>query len=69
MFTDVTERQIAHEELRTHREELERLRMDGSGYPQGLLKEDIHLWAGILSVADVVEGVSSRRPYRPAVGV
>ncbi|MHC1719526.1 MAG: HD domain-containing phosphohydrolase [Clostridiaceae bacterium] len=44
-------------------------RMDGSGYPQGLKGEDIHLPARIIGVADVVEAMSSHRPYRPALGV
>lgn len=43
-------------------------RMDGSGYPQGLQGEEILLEARILAVADVVEGMSSHRPYRPALG-
>jgi len=43
--------------------------MDGSGYPQGLSGEDILLEAGILRVADVVEAMSSHRPYRPAPGI
>jgi putative nucleotidyltransferase with HDIG domain len=41
-------------------------RMDGSGYPQGLVGGDIVLEARILAVADVVEAMSSHRPYRPA---
>jgi HD-GYP domain-containing protein (c-di-GMP phosphodiesterase class II) len=44
-------------------------RMDGSGYPSGLSGEDILLEARILGVADVVEAISSHRPYRPALGV
>jgi len=44
-------------------------RLDGSGYPGGLLEEDILLEAKILGVADVVEAMSSHRPYRPAIGV
>jgi PAS domain S-box-containing protein/putative nucleotidyltransferase with HDIG domain len=44
-------------------------RMDGSGYPQGLLGDDILLEARILGVADVVEAMASHRPYRPAIGV
>ncbi|MCJ7664347.1 MAG: two-component system response regulator, partial [Desulfobacterales bacterium] len=38
----------------------------GSGYPQGLKKEEIMLEARILAVADVVEAMASHRPYRPA---
>ena len=43
-------------------------RLDGSGYPQGLKADSIMLEARILSVADVVEAMSSHRPYRPALG-
>jgi len=43
-------------------------RMDGSGYPDGLRGESIHLRARILAVADVLEAMSSHRPYRPALG-
>jgi len=42
--------------------------MDGSGYPNGTSDGDIILGARILTVADVVEAVSSHRPYRPALG-
>jgi PAS domain S-box-containing protein/putative nucleotidyltransferase with HDIG domain len=44
-------------------------RLDGSGYPQGLRGEEIMLEAKILAVADVVEGMASHRPYRPALGI
>ena len=44
-------------------------RIDGSGYPSGLRDGQILLEADILAVADVVEAVSSHRPYRPALGV
>jgi putative nucleotidyltransferase with HDIG domain len=44
-------------------------RLDGSGYPEGLEGEEICLEARILSVADVVEAMSSHRPYRPGLGV
>jgi putative nucleotidyltransferase with HDIG domain len=44
-------------------------RMDGSGYPGGLRGEDIIIEARILGVADVVEAMSSHRPYRPALGL
>lgn len=43
-------------------------RLDGSGYPRGLSGEEIILEARILSVADVMEAMSSHRPYRPALG-
>ncbi len=43
-------------------------RMDGSGYPAGLRGNEIIPEARVLSVADVVEAMSSHRPYRPAQG-
>ncbi|HWP97634.1 MAG TPA: PAS domain S-box protein [Syntrophomonadaceae bacterium] len=44
-------------------------RMDGSGYPYGLSGHEILLEARIVAVADVVEAMSSHRPYRPAFGL
>jgi PAS domain S-box-containing protein/putative nucleotidyltransferase with HDIG domain len=44
-------------------------RLDGSGYPRGLKGDEIILEAQIIAVADVVEAVSSHRPYRPALGI
>jgi len=44
-------------------------RLDGSGYPEGLSGDDIIIEARILGVADVVEAISSHRPYRPALGL
>lgn len=54
---------IAHIVLQHHE------RMDGSGYPQGLMGEQILLEARIISVADVVEAMYSHRPYRPGLGM
>ncbi|MDD5717967.1 MAG: PAS domain S-box protein [Sulfuricurvum sp.] len=44
-------------------------KMDGSGYPQGLKGEEILLEAKIICVADVVEAMSSHRPYRASLGI
>jgi putative nucleotidyltransferase with HDIG domain len=44
-------------------------RNDGSGYPQGLKGKYILLEAKIINVADVVEAMSSHRPYREVLGV
>ena len=44
-------------------------RIDGSGYPNGLKGDDILLEARIIAVADVVESMSSHRPYRPSLGL
>jgi PAS domain S-box-containing protein/putative nucleotidyltransferase with HDIG domain len=44
-------------------------RLDGSGYPAGLKGDEILFEARIVGVADVVESMSSHRPFRPAKGV
>jgi len=44
-------------------------RMDGSGYPNGLTENEILLESKVLAVADVMEAMSSHRPYRPSKGV
>jgi PAS domain S-box-containing protein len=41
-------------------------RLDGSGYPDGTAGDELNLEVGILAVCDVVEAMSSHRPYRPA---
>jgi len=50
--------------IRQHHEKL-----DGSGYPRGLPADQIVIEARILTVADIVEAMSSHRPYREAIGV
>jgi putative two-component system response regulator len=42
-------------------------RIDGQGYPDGLHGEQIPWLVRILSVADVYDSLSSRRPYRPPI--
>ena len=44
-------------------------RLNGSGYPQGLAGDSILQEARIVGVADVVETMSSHRPYRPSIGI
>ncbi|HON58768.1 MAG TPA: PAS domain S-box protein [Smithella sp.] len=44
-------------------------RMNGSGYPNNIKGDEILLEARIIAVADVVEAISSHRPYRPALGI
>jgi putative nucleotidyltransferase with HDIG domain len=44
-------------------------RLDGSGYPRGVSGDAIRIEARIISVADVVEAMTSHRPYRPALGI
>jgi putative nucleotidyltransferase with HDIG domain len=52
------------ESVRQHHE-----RLDGSGYPQRLRGDQISPEARIIAVADIVESVSSHRPYRAALGL
>jgi response regulator RpfG family c-di-GMP phosphodiesterase len=44
-------------------------RLDGSGYPRGLMSADISMDSRIVAAADVVEAMMSHRPYRPALGL
>ena len=44
-------------------------KLDGSGYPNGLIGSDIILESRIITVADVVEAIQSARPYRDAEGI
>jgi HD-GYP domain-containing protein (c-di-GMP phosphodiesterase class II) len=44
-------------------------RLVGSGYPQGLRGDQMSIGARIIAVADVVEAMSSHRPYRPTLGI
>jgi len=43
--------------------------LNGSGYPNNLKGDEILLEARIIGVADVVEAMSSHRPYRPSLGI
>jgi ribonuclease P protein subunit RPR2 len=47
--------------VRSHHE-----RWDGAGYPDRLSAEDIPLAARVFSVADVLDALTTDRPYRPA---
>jgi putative two-component system response regulator len=53
---------LAERIARSHHE-----RWDGAGYPEHLAGEAIPLEARIVAVADVVDALSSDRPYRPAL--
>lgn len=44
-------------------------RLDGSGYPLGLIGDQILKESRILAVSDVVEAMTSHRPYRPSLGI
>jgi response regulator RpfG family c-di-GMP phosphodiesterase len=41
-------------------------RMDGKGYPEGLKGDNIPILARIVSVVDIYDTLTRRRPYRPA---
>ena len=42
---------------------------DGSGYPNGLAGEEIHLYGRIVAITDVFDALGSRRVYKPAMAV
>lgn len=44
-------------------------RMNGTGYPRNLRGNEILLEARIMAVADVVDAMSSHRPYRASLGI
>jgi HD-GYP domain-containing protein (c-di-GMP phosphodiesterase class II) len=54
----------AAELIRTHHE-----RWDGSGYPAGLKGEDIPQAARVFAIADVLDALTTDRPYRPASSI
>ena len=41
-------------------------RWNGKGYPKGLKKDEIHLYARIVACADVFDALTSVRPYKTA---
>ena len=51
----------AVEVVRAHHE-----RWDGQGYPDGLAGDEIPLAARVFAVADVLDALTTDRPYRPA---
>lgn len=44
-------------------------RLDGSGYPYGIKGDEILIEARILAVSDVVEAMTTHRPYRASLGL
>lgn len=43
-------------------------RQNGAGYPEGLKKDDIHLYGKIVAIADVFDAMTTNRVYRAAEG-
>lgn len=50
--------------IRNHHE-----RPDGTGYPRGLKNRDLDLHAGVLSVADAFDAMTSTRSYKNAMSI
>ena len=42
-------------------------KVDGSGYPKGLKKDDIHLYARIISICDAFDAISTKRTYKDSI--
>ncbi|KXI27129.1 HD-GYP domain-containing protein [Paraglaciecola hydrolytica] len=53
--------EVSREVVRLHHE-----RLDGSGYPQGLMAEDISIYGRMAAIVDVYDSLTSVRPYRSA---
>jgi putative two-component system response regulator len=44
-------------------------KIDGTGYPKGLKGDEIHIFARIVSIADVFDALTSARVYKKALSV
>ena len=44
-------------------------KFDGSGYPDGLRKDDIPVTARVLQIVDVYDALTTERPYKPAFSI
>lgn len=53
--------QYYYDVIRSHHE-----KWDGKGYPDGLKKDEIPLWAQIVSVADIYDALTNTRVYKSA---
>jgi response regulator RpfG family c-di-GMP phosphodiesterase len=64
LLVGIEQFQCALPMIRHHHEKL-----DGSGYPDGLMGEEIPVGVRVVSVADVMDAITSTRPYRKASAV
>lgn len=64
LLRDIEQFQCVVPIIRAHHE-----RMDGSGYPDGLKGDAIPLEARIVAVADILDAITSTRPYRAGTSV
>ena len=64
ILSDVALAQPILDIVRHHHE-----RLDGSGYPDAIAGDEIFIGARIVAVCDVIDAMSSHRPYRPALGL
>src|ERR1700687_6046549 len=49
--------------------ELHHERMDGAGYPHGLMGDQIPMMARIIAVADTFDAITTNRPYQTAMDI
>lgn len=61
-YEDLRPQNFSHAQLMMAYQHHER--MDGSGYPVGILEEEIHPWAKMLAIADRFEALISGRAHR-----
>jgi putative nucleotidyltransferase with HDIG domain len=64
ILLDIPEAQLIAEIVHQHHE-----RLDGSGYPNGLIGDQICEEARVIAVADTFEAMANSRPYRSAKGL
>lgn len=67
-YEDLCERpELTHGQLMIVYQHHERI--DGNGYPVGVPGHQIHPWAKLVSVVDVFDAMTAKRPYRQSINV
>lgn len=64
MPTDIMDHEVyrySYDICRHHHE-----RWDGRGYPDGLVGDEVSIWAQVVALADVFDALTSARVYKPA---